>query len=92
MLPISAILTAKLRYIFFQNILLEEVNTNAVKWHISQNDNEEHAFTVNMHWNGGSRHKSILALFVLLLNQPSDNYFVKYLISRFLFSLVKGIN
>ena len=44
---------AILTYILFcyRNItsLLEEVNTNAVELHISQNNQQKHGFTVNMY-------------------------------------------
>ena len=59
-------------FIFHQNIaiLLEEVNTNTIKLHISENSREKHDSTVNIciivcpkMVNGGSRHKLILTLF-----------------------------
>ena len=50
-------------------ILLEEVKSNVLKLHISQNNPEKHGFTVNINQNyGGSRHQLIFALLLLLLN------------------------
>ena len=55
-------------YLFTHLLILIKWNKNAVIWHISQNNGEEHGFTVNLYQNYfkvGSCHKLILKSFTV---------------------------